>query len=144
MMPELTSRLLEQDDRIEDFRAMFKDADTDYSGHLTADEVYTVLLKEGIDLDYDDLIELMNEFDCDNNAKLDIDEFVAMMNTSSEMNFGSERSQHAYMEIRKSRRLNVIDFMKALKNLPAAFVPSVFHQKWVKDNVLRPSDVFKA
>jgi len=35
---------------------MFKDADQDYSGYLTADEVYTVLLKNGIDLKYDELL----------------------------------------------------------------------------------------
>ena len=56
MLPEMQRRLLEQDDRVEDFRGMFKDADTDYSGYLTADEVYTVLLKNGIDLKYDELI----------------------------------------------------------------------------------------
>ena len=36
------------------------------------------------------------------------------------------------------------DFMKALKNLPSAFVPSVFHGKWVKESKNRPSDVLKA
>ena len=56
MLPEMQRRLLEQDDRVEDFRGIFKDADTDYSGYLTADEVYTVLLKNGIDLKYDELI----------------------------------------------------------------------------------------
>ena len=144
MMPEMTSRLLEQDDRIEDFRAMFKDADTDYSGYLTADEVYTVLLKNGIDLQYEELIELMEEFDVSGDAQLDIDEFVAMMNTSSEVNFSNQGSEAAYMKIRKSRRLNVMDFLKALKNLPSAFVKSVFYEKWVKENKNRPSDVFKA
>lgn len=56
MLPEMQNRLLEQDDRIEDFRAMFRDADTDYSGYLTADEVYTVLLKNGIDLTFEELV----------------------------------------------------------------------------------------
>lgn len=59
MKPQMQNRLLEQDDRIEDFRAMFKDADADYSGYLTADELYTVLIKNGIDLSYDELIELI-------------------------------------------------------------------------------------
>jgi hypothetical protein len=34
--------------------------------------------------------------------------------------------------------------MKAFKNLPSAFVPSVFHNKWVKESKVRPSDVLKA
>ena len=144
MKPEMQNRLLEQDDRVEDFRAMFKDADTDYSGYLSADELYSVLLKNGIDLSYDELIELMNEFDVSGDAQLDIDEFVAMMNTSSDMAFHTPGAKQTYLKIRQSRRLNVTDFMKALKNLPSAFVPSVFHGKWVKESKNRPSDVLKA
>ena len=93
---------------------MFKDADTDYSGYLTADEVYAVLLKNGVDLAYEELIELMNEFDVSGDAQLDIDEFVAMMNTSSDMAFHSEGAKSTYLRIRQSRRLNVTDFMKAI------------------------------
>ena len=144
MKPEMQNRLLEQDDRIEDFRAMFKDADTDYSGYLTADEVYSVLLKNGIDLSYNELIELIGEFDVSGDAQLDIDEFVAMMNTSSEMSFRSAGAKHTYLKIRESRRLNVTDFMKALKKLPAAFVPSVISKKWIKESKCRPSDTLKA
>ena len=68
MKPEMQSRLLEQDDRVEDFRAMFRDADTDYSGYLSADEVYTVILKAGIDLNFEELVELINEFDVNGDA----------------------------------------------------------------------------
>ena len=86
----MQERLLEQDDQVEEFRNMFRDADTDYSGFLTADEVYTVLLKRGIDLTWEELIELISEFDVSGDAKLDIDEFVAMMNTSGDISFHSE------------------------------------------------------
>ena len=144
MLPEMQNRLLEQDSRIEDFRAMFRDADTDYSGYLTADEVYTVLLKNGIDLKYQELVDLIQEFDVDGDAKLDIDEFVAMMNTSSDMSFHSAGAKNTYLKIRQSRRLNVNDFLKALKDLPSAIVPSVFHNKWVKEGKVRPSDTLKA
>jgi len=47
---------------------MFKDADADYSGYLTADELYTVLIKNGVDLSYDELIELIQEFDVSGDA----------------------------------------------------------------------------
>eukprot|EP00353_Schmidingerella_taraikaensis_P013099 CAMPEP_0185572746 /NCGR_PEP_ID=MMETSP0434-20130131/4621_1 /TAXON_ID=626734 ORGANISM="Favella taraikaensis, Strain Fe Narragansett Bay" /NCGR_SAMPLE_ID=MMETSP0434 /ASSEMBLY_ACC=CAM_ASM_000379 /LENGTH=151 /DNA_ID=CAMNT_0028188727 /DNA_START=1530 /DNA_END=1982 /DNA_ORIENTATION=- len=130
MRPEMQNRLLEQDERIEDFRAMFKDADTDYSGYLSADEVYTCLLRNGIDLTYEELLDLMAEFDVGGDAQLDIDEFVALMNTSSDLAFNSEGAKNTYLKIRMNNRLQVTDFMKALKNLPSAFVPSVFHQKW--------------
>lgn len=90
---------------------MFKDADADYSGYLTADELYTVLIKNGVDLSYDELIELIQEFDVSGDAQLDIDEFVAMMNTSSDMAFHSQKAKHTYLKIRENRRLNVTDFM---------------------------------
>lgn len=144
MKPEMQNRLLEQDDKIEEFRAMFKDADVDYSGYLTSDEVYTVLLKHGFDLEFEELVELMNEFDASGDARLDIDEFVAMMNTSSDLDFESDAAKNTYLKIRKRNRLNVVDFMKALKNVPSAFVPSVFHQKWAREGKFRPSDVLKA
>ena len=144
MMPEMEGRLVDQDDRVEDFRQMFRDADSDYSGYLTADEVYCVLLKNGVDLSYEELVELMNEFDVSGDAQLDIDEFVAMMNTSSDVEFSNSRATETYMKIRQRRRLNVTDFLKALKNMPSAFVPSVFYNKWVKENKNRPSDVLKA
>ena len=144
MMPEMEGRLVDQDDRIEDFREMFRDADSDYSGYLSADEVYCVLLKNGVDLSYEELVELMNEFDVSGDAQLDIDEFVAMMNTSSDVEFSNSRATETYMKIRQRRRLNVTDFLKALKNMPSAFVPSVFYNKWVKESKNRPSDVLKA
>ena len=101
MKPMMQQRLLEQDDRIEDFRAMFREADTDYSGFLEANEVYTVLLKNGIDLSFDELCELISEFDVDGDAQLGIDEFVAMMNTSSDISFHNETSKNAYLKIRQ-------------------------------------------
>ena len=123
---------------------MFRDADTDYSGYLSIDEFYTCLLKNGIDLSHEELLELMNEFDVSGDAQLDIDEFVALMNTSSDLAFSSSNAKEAYLKIRMNRRLKVTDFMRALKNLPSAFVPSVFRDKWVKENRCRPSDVLKA
>jgi len=140
----MTSKLLEQDDRIEDFRAMFKDADTDYSGYLDPTEVYSCLLKNGIEITREELINLIAEFDVDGDQQIGIDEFVAMMNTSSDLAFADESNKNTYLKIRQKNRLQVTDFMKALKDLPSAFVPSVFHKKWVKESKHRPSDVLKA
>ena len=67
-----------------------------------------------------------------------------MMNTSSDMSFSSQQARSTYLKIRTSVRLNVTDFMKALVDIPSAFVPSVFHNKWTKENKNRPSDVLKA
>ena len=87
MKPIMLDMLLSTEDNVEATRAMFREADTDYSGFLSADEVYAVLLKQGVDLQFDELVELMQEFDMDGNAQLEIDEFVAMMNLGDDMNF---------------------------------------------------------
>ena len=60
------------------------------------------------------------------------------------MSFHSAEAKNTYLKIRQSRRLNVSDFLKALKDLPGAIVPSVFHNKWVKEGKVRPSDTLKA
>ena len=68
MKPILLEKLLSAEDNVEAIRALFKEADTDYSGFLTADEVYAVLLKQGVDLTFEELVDLMQEFDMDGNA----------------------------------------------------------------------------
>lgn len=87
MRPIILDMLLSAEDNIEKTRALFKEADVDYSGFLTADEVWNVLLKQGIDISFDELCELMEEFDMDGNMGLDIDEFVAMMNLGEDATF---------------------------------------------------------
>jgi len=67
-----------------------------------------------------------------------------MMNISSDMVFSSSNAKNTYLKIRQSSRLNVIDFMKAFKTLPSAFIPSVFTNKWIKESKVRPSEVLKA
>ena len=114
MKPEMEKRLFEHDEGIEQFRAIFRDADIDYSGHLSADEVYSCLLSNGIDLSFDELCELISEFDVDSDGKLSIDEFVAMMNTDEDVKFGQANAKNAYLKIRKAARLNVTDVLKAL------------------------------
>ena len=45
MKPIMIEQLISTEDNVEEIRAIFREADTDYSGYLTADEVYAVLLK---------------------------------------------------------------------------------------------------
>lgn len=70
---------------MEDLRAMFIEADIDHSGTLSVDEIYSVLLKMGAEVTFDELIELMNEIDVDRNGELDIDEFIALMTMGDDM-----------------------------------------------------------
>ena len=142
MKPIMLDMLLSTEDNVEASRALFRAADTDYSGFLSADEVYSVLLQQGVDLTFDELVELMQEFDLDGNAQLEIDEFVAMMNLGDDVNFQTGGAKNSYLKIRKARKLNVMDFLKAFSNLPSSFTPSSFTDKWkLKRNL--PSSVLK-
>ena len=142
MKPIMLDMLLSTEDNVEATRALFRAADTDYSGFLTADEVYSVLLQQGVDLTFEELVDLMQEFDVDGNAQLEIDEFVAMMNLGDDVNFQEAGAKNSYLKIRKARKLNVMDFLKAFSNLPSSFTPSSFSDKWkLKRNL--PSSVLK-
>ena len=45
MKDKMLDELLSGDDELEDLRAKFKEADTDYSGFLSVDEFYACLLR---------------------------------------------------------------------------------------------------
>jgi hypothetical protein len=91
---------------------MFLEADIDHSGTLTLDEIYSVILKMGAEVKMEELIEMMNEIDVDRNGSLDIDEFIAMMSMGSEIQFRSANAKSTYLNIRKVRKLNPMDFFR--------------------------------
>ena len=78
----------------------------------------------------------------DGDAQLDIDEFCTMMNLGDDVNFQAAGSKNTYLKIRKARRLNVMDFIKAFSSMPASFVPSSFTEKWAAKKHL-PSSTMK-
>jgi len=65
MMPLMQEELLSQEDRTEDLRSKFLEADTDHSGFLSVDELFNMLHKMGAEVSHDDVIELMAEIDVD-------------------------------------------------------------------------------
>jgi Ca2+-binding EF-hand superfamily protein len=66
MLPKMLEDLLKQEENVEDLRAKFLEADVDQSGTLTIDELYSVLLKMGVDnINHDELRALMAEMDAD-------------------------------------------------------------------------------
>jgi Ca2+-binding EF-hand superfamily protein len=60
-------------------RALFLEADVDFSGFLSVMELYNIFKKLGADVTENDIIELMTEIDVDRNGELDIDEFISLM-----------------------------------------------------------------
>jgi calmodulin len=87
MMPKLKEEYLASQKNIADLKRMFKQADIDHSGFLTADELSSVLLKNSVQLTQPQLSELMLEMDTDCNGKIDIDEFVDFMSLAEYANF---------------------------------------------------------
>jgi Ca2+-binding EF-hand superfamily protein len=63
MKDKMLDELLSGDDELEDLRAKFKEADTDYSGFLSVDEFYACLLRMGADVSRKEVIALFMEFD---------------------------------------------------------------------------------
>lgn len=63
MMPILIDELVAGDDQVEDMRAKFREADTDYSGFLSVDEFYTCLLSMGTDVSRQEVVNMFTEFD---------------------------------------------------------------------------------
>jgi Ca2+-binding EF-hand superfamily protein len=50
MLPWILDKYINDEEQIENMRALFKEADSDYSGYLTPDEFYVCLLKIGADI----------------------------------------------------------------------------------------------
>lgn len=66
MRPKMLEDLINQEDNMEDLRALFIEADVDHSGFLSLDELYSVLLKMGCEnIKTEELAALMAEMDQD-------------------------------------------------------------------------------
>lgn len=65
MMPLMQEELLRQEDRVEDLRSKFLEADVDRSGFLSVDELWNLLQKMGAGVEHEDVIQLMSEVDVD-------------------------------------------------------------------------------
>jgi Ca2+-binding EF-hand superfamily protein len=63
MLPILLDELVAGDDHLEDMRAKFREADTDYSGFLSVDEFYACLLSMGTDVSRQEVVNMFTEFD---------------------------------------------------------------------------------
>lgn len=63
MLPILLDELVASDDQLEDMRAKFIEADTDYSGFLSVDEFYICLMNMGADVTRQEVVNMFTEFD---------------------------------------------------------------------------------
>lgn len=127
-MDKLVDKLISAEDKTSELRRLFKEADTDYSGFLTADEVYGVLLKLKIEIRFDELVELMSEFEIDGDARMDIDEFISMMTCGEDLTFCQAKTSETFFKIKQgSSGFNFGEIFKQFSSLPINFIPSFFN-----------------
>ena len=134
---------MRQEDRVEDLRAKFLEADVDNSGFLTVDELYNLFNKMGSGVSENEVIQMMAEVDVDRDGQLDIDEFISILSLGDNLPL-SHQSKNTYSKIQKARKLSPLDFLKCFKNMPTNFIPSFVDERWTKDFQCLPSSVFKA
>lgn len=79
--------MLMYENNLEDLRRMFNEADTDHSGYLNKTELQQALLKMGVELTESQITDLIQELDLDENAAIDIDEFIAFLSVADQLKF---------------------------------------------------------
>lgn len=83
MEPIILNEFIAPEQEVEDFRAIFIDADTDFSGFLSIDEFYQAMLKMGVGVSRKEVVNLFTEFDINGDMQIDIDEFVTLMSAGN-------------------------------------------------------------
>jgi hypothetical protein len=132
MEPRVLDEFMNEENELEELRNLFKDADTDYSGFLTVDEFYVALVKMGVGLSRQEIIDLFSEFDVSRDRQLDIDEFIAILSKGNNVHYSTQQNKDNYVKMRKKWKLDKLSFLKVFKTLPQSFVPSFYEQRWTK------------
>ena len=143
MLPVMKESLLSQEDNVQDLKKKFLEADTDYSGYLSVNELYIALKKGGADVSHEDIIILMSEIDIDKNGEIDIDEFIALM-TMGDQIIKNGGAKNTYTKIQKSRMADPLRILDCFNSMPVNFVRSYTDKMWTEENKNLPSSVFKA
>jgi hypothetical protein len=76
--------------------------------------------------------------------QIDIDEFIKFFSIGEQVEFVEEQNVNTYMKIKKARKLNIMDFLRAFNSMPQSFTQSFFTERWNKTKKNLPSSVFKA
>lgn len=139
MLPKIKEEMLLQFENLEDLRQLFKEGDKDHSNFLSKEELRACLLKLGADLSEEQLGELIGEMDEDENAQIDIDEFVAFLTVADQLKFKHEGSRRTLVNIRRARKLNAVDFFNCFKGLPQNYAPSCTQERFEKHAMFTPS-----
>ena len=128
MLEIMMKDLAEQQDSIRDIRNMFVDADINKDGFLTQDELYNMFNKLGAGVSKDDIVTFMSEVDDNKDGKLDINEFIALMQMDTST-MKSEVSEKVVLKMKKVRKLDPMQFARYFKSMPSHFVESAIYRE---------------
>lgn len=132
----LVDRVLSSQDNDEYLRDMFREFDSDYSGFLSIEELYSVMLRLKIDMRYEELEALVMEYDMDGNGELDIDEFVELMTGGGDnLNQYDLETQKKFSQLQvgvQQSQFNFSDILKQFANMPDHVVFSFIEEQNIK------------
>eukprot|EP00359_Climacostomum_virens_P006996 CAMPEP_0204901686 /NCGR_PEP_ID=MMETSP1397-20131031/3221_1 /ASSEMBLY_ACC=CAM_ASM_000891 /TAXON_ID=49980 /ORGANISM="Climacostomum Climacostomum virens, Strain Stock W-24" /LENGTH=2959 /DNA_ID=CAMNT_0052070073 /DNA_START=53 /DNA_END=8932 /DNA_ORIENTATION=+ len=122
MESKIKQDIMRSEDSMQDLRAKFIKADYLKQGYLSPAQVGAVLRDMGITLSEEEFRAIIAAADANQDGQIDIDEFMALMTSDGALIDPVAAS--AAFNIRRSRKLSPMDFMKMFSNMPEHFIPS--------------------
>ena len=124
MEEKIKKDILHLEGLLSDLRDEFKKVAVYNRGVLTPPQLHQALTNLKIDLRQDELNALVQVIDKDRSGTIDIDEFLGFIMTPQDKNsFGTE-ADAAIMNIKRSRKLSLVEMLNSFKNMPHNFMMS--------------------
>jgi len=101
---------------------MFRDADINKDGFLSFDELYNLFSKIDSNVSQDELMALMSEIDENEDGRLDINEFVALMSMDPESM--QKDAQNVLIRMKRVKQVNPQLIARQFKGVPSHFTKS--------------------
>ena len=141
MSEHFKNETLIEEQEVEYILKLFKEEDVDHNGYLSIVQLKHLLVNSlECQISDEEFTELVNLTDANFDGKIDIEEFITMLN---ETGYNPCVSQ-TIRQIKKSRKISPEDFLKIFDKLPKSFIPSFIkeNQKLLKNlpsATLRPT-----
>jgi Ca2+-binding EF-hand superfamily protein len=134
MEVKIKDDIMKSEDSLQDLRQKFVRADYNRLGYLSPLQVKAVLVDMNIHLEEAEFNALIATADSNQDAQIDIDEFMILMTSNGSIQDPVAAS--AAFNIRRARRLSPMDFLKMFSSVPAHFIPSFIADNYPMGRVL--------
>ena len=142
MEDKIKKSILHLEGLLSELRTEFKRVDIYNKGALKPDQVGQALLNLKIELRPEELNELVKAIDTDKSGTIDIDEFIGFVMTPPESNKLNNEADNAVVNIKKSRKISLMDVLSSFRAMPSNFTMSFTRDETRKLSNL-PSSAFK-